>query len=535
MGDRLKDIIAYDGKKPTDDRIGDKWSMKDDGIWLSTYDRRGRRYEERVLYHPLNLLARLKNEETGEEKVILEVQKDGISSRVSVPRIILSSKSKIVDLSRIGIMITTGNAAKVVEYILDYEDHFSLPLIPSTGKFGWHGTAFCPYDKEIYYDAEDNFSGLYDALRPAGYYKRWMDHVKQLRQTDRLEIKVMLAASFASVLLHKLSVLPFIIDLYGMTEGGKSVSLKVAASIWGDPRESRYIGDFQATPSALEAKDSALNHLTLFFFFSSKTLDFGDSFENLVYNFASGKGKSRSNLSLGNAVEQTWQNITLTTGERALQSFIKQGGGLNRVLEVRMQGPLYADPRHTCDVVDHNFGHAGPDFIKILQSMDDRLLRKLYQEILAQVQTADKMQKQTMSVSAILLADYLTEKYLFRDGIRIKIPEALSMMLDKSEVSDFERAYHHLQETFILNYSKFADKEDPKDKWGFIEEDYMVIIDAQFTKLCQQGGFSKKSFLQWADKKGLLICDKGRLNKTKTVKTRSGKSCSVRCVYLKIK
>ena len=73
----------------------------------------------------------------------------------------------------------------------------------------------------------------------------------------------MLAASFASVLVPLLGGLPFIVDLWGETEGGKTVTLMVAASVWADPAENKYIGDFKTTDTALESRADMLNHLRL--------------------------------------------------------------------------------------------------------------------------------------------------------------------------------------------------------------------------------------------------------------------------------
>ena len=50
----------------------------------------------------------------------------------------------------------------------------------------------------------------------------------------------------------------------GRDRGGKTVSLMVAASVWANPDESRYIGDFKTTDVALEAKADMLNHLPMF-------------------------------------------------------------------------------------------------------------------------------------------------------------------------------------------------------------------------------------------------------------------------------
>ena len=86
-----------------------------------------------------------------------------------------------------------------------------------------------------------------------------------------MEVKFLLAASFSSVLVQVLGGLPFFVDLWGETEGGKTVSLMVAASVWANPDESRYIGDFKTTDVALEAKADMLNHLPMFLDDTSKT------------------------------------------------------------------------------------------------------------------------------------------------------------------------------------------------------------------------------------------------------------------------
>ena len=95
----------------------------------------------------------------------------------------------------------------------------------------------------------------------------------------------MLAASFASVLIEPLGGLPFFVDLWGETEGGKSVSLMLAASVWANPDESQYIGDFKTTDVALEAKADMLNHLPMMLDDTSKTsARIRDNFEGIVYD-----------------------------------------------------------------------------------------------------------------------------------------------------------------------------------------------------------------------------------------------------------
>ena len=117
----------------------------------------------------------------------------------------------------------------------------------------------------------------------------WLNHVCELRKRDRMEIKFFLAASFASVLVGLLGALPFIVDLWGETEGGKTVAMMLAASVWANPADSMYIGDFKTTDVQLEVRSDLLNNLPLMLDDSSKVnARIRDNFERVVYDLCSG-------------------------------------------------------------------------------------------------------------------------------------------------------------------------------------------------------------------------------------------------------
>ena len=76
--------------------------------------------------------------------------------------------------------------------------------------------------------------------------------------------KIILAASFASVLLEPLGCLPFFVHLWGVDSGtGKTVALMVAASVWGDPAIGNYVKTFDGTVVGLEKTAAFLNELPL--------------------------------------------------------------------------------------------------------------------------------------------------------------------------------------------------------------------------------------------------------------------------------
>ena len=76
--------------------------------------------------------------------------------------------------------------------------------------------------------------------------------------------RIILAASFASVLLEPLNCLPFFVHLWGVDSGtGKTVALMVAASVWGDPAVGSYIKTFDGTVVGQEKTAAFLNNLPL--------------------------------------------------------------------------------------------------------------------------------------------------------------------------------------------------------------------------------------------------------------------------------
>ena len=373
------------------------------------------------------------------------------------------------------------------------------------------------------------FKSVFESIRPHGKKDLWMDCVRKLRKTGKTEIKFMLAASFASVLVKKVGALPFIVDLWGETEGGKSVALMLAASVWADPDENQYIGDFKSTEVQLEVRADMLNHLPMMLDDSSKvSARIKDNFEGFVYDLCSGKGKSRSNKELGIRRENRWKNVILTNGERPLSSYVTQGGAINRILEVECKDYVFSDPQGTLDVIKKNYGHAGKQFVNILKELGEDEIRNMQQDIQREIYQDDKMQKQSIALSIILTADRIVTDYIFHDGEYISVEEAESVLVDHNELSEHERCYHYLLDKISMNNQRF-DLETKVEKWGIIEDGYAIIHAPAFKELCKSGGFSDKAFLSWADRNAVIQVSGERLTKQKKIKGRNK-----RCVFLKL-
>lgn len=246
------------------------WIADDNGVFQ--INNRTGESDNNACYHPILPIERLRNLETGEEQIKLAFKRNGKWEEIIVPKALMSSASKIVNLASRGIAVTSENAKNLVRYLADVENanESDIRVEYSTSKLGWIKDGFIPYDTDIAFDGDIRFKQIAEAVKPAGSSEAWYRHIRELRKSSRIEAKFMLAASFASVLVKPLKALSFFVDLWGETEGGKTVALMLAASVWANPDESAYIKDYKGTEVGLEAICDLLNHLPLFLDDSSK-------------------------------------------------------------------------------------------------------------------------------------------------------------------------------------------------------------------------------------------------------------------------
>lgn len=487
-------------------------------------------------YHPILPIERLKNLETGEEQIKLAYKRNGRWEEIIVPKTMVTSANKIVSLSGRGISVTSENAKYLVRYLADVEnaneEHIAVQY--STSKLGWIRGGFLPYDTEIVFDGDARFRQIYESIGQDGSRTKWFDHVSALRKAGRIEVKFMLAAAFSSVLVQPLGGLPYFVDLWGETEGGKTVSLMVAASVWADPDESAYIKDYKGTEVGLEAICDLLNNLPLILDDSSKkNRKIEDNFEGLVYDLCSGKGKTRSNKDLGLNRENHWKNCILTNGERPLSSYVTQGGAINRILEIECGERVFESPGSTAELVKRNYGHAGKEFVEVIKELGIETIREIQQEFAKRLADDEKMQKQSLSLSIVLTADKIATDYLFKDGKYISLEEAKEVLVDRNDLSDNERCYQFILDKVAMNPARFDIQNENMEKWGVIENGYAIIYATAFSTLCKDGGFSRASFLSWAHRKELLQVD-GSKGQKRLDKVKSFDGNKIRCVFLKL-
>ena len=479
--------------------------------------------------HPILPAEIITNVEDGTQKVRIAFNRSGRWNEQIIPKSIIANRSKIPELAIFGVAVTSETAKSLVKYLAEVEQ-LNLDVIPevrATAKMGWCEDGFMPYSSELAFDKDGRFDGLFDTLNESGSKNKWLEFVKEIRGTERIEPRLVLAASFASVLIKPCGLLPFWVDIWGRTGGGKSVCGMLAASVWADPEIGKYISKFDSTISAFEARAGFLNHLP---FVIDDTAEIRkrmkDDFSQLIYQLASGEGRERSNTKLGLAHKTTWNNIIICSGESPVITDGLQGGAINRVLEYEVDdGDIFEDGQAAAALLKSNYGFAGRLFVQSVLNIGLDKVAEMQQQTFKAIKNDEYEDKQLRSLSALLVADRIATDILFKDGRYLQFADIERCLTNKNTLSENERCYEYILGECAVNENKFVptgrDGDYLGEVWGKYYKDptgteRIAIITNVFRRICLNGGFSSKAFLSWAEKKGILLTD-GRGCPSKTV------------------
>ncbi len=513
---------AFTGQPIALDSAG--WLADDSGIVTCTP------YGDMVAcVHPLLPIQRLVDIDTGAEKLKLAYRRGSNWRTAIFDRRTLASASSIIALADVGIAVNSENARFLVRYLHDVENanYDTIPAQNSVGRLGWiEGKGFSPYVEDLVFDGDSNFKAFFDSAAARGEDALWLSMAKKVRQKS-LTGRLILAASFASVLVGPMGCLPFFVHLWGATEAGKTVGLMLAASVWGSPETGKFIHTFNSTAVGREKSAAFVNSLPLILD-ELQIVEDRRQFDRDIYMLCEGAGKTRGNRTGGLDSTPTWHNCILTSGEEPITGAASGGGAVNRIVEVECREKIFENPRHVADTVRQNYGFAGRKFVEWLQEEGNmELARKAYGVYLDAFSKEDTTEKQSMAISLILAADLLVSEMLFEDGRNLTVGEVLSFLKTKKEVSSQERGYEYLLEYAAMNKRRFDIRAENNELWGDCDANYFYIVRSQFGKICQEAGYNPQSLLSWMKRTGKIEVSKG-CTKAKRI---NGEV--VNCVWLK--
>lgn len=358
--------------------------------------RDGEYYEELVgvAYNPLVITATMIDIADAAANLALAWKTKGKWRHKVVPRQkILLTRDLVECLGAThGFPANANNARAIISYLADYEafNEEVIPTRPMTTQMGWqkdgalgfvagrtHIKASADQHDVHFVGLDDGEEQLAKCATERGTFDGWAAAAKIAANFPLVELSIY--ASLAPPLLTPLRASNFTVDWSHKTSAGKTTTLSLAASCWGNPDPNGHdslIASWDMTPVGFERRASAMSCMPLIVDDTKRARSFrGESvIPGIVYEVSNGQGRIRGSVK-GTAKTSYWRTVMLSTGEQRIIDFDKSGGTPARVVT------LWGNPfngtssvigrairRMKCGIAE-NYGHAGPAFVEWLMRM----------------------------------------------------------------------------------------------------------------------------------------------------------------------
>ena len=288
---------------------------------------------------PIEVIAKTRDTSSGTWGRLLQWRDDdGVLHTWSMPLSLLQGDAREYrrELASQGLNITTN--PKQRSYLDTYIQNYPIyKRALCVDKLGWHDKQYILPDRAIGSDGKQlivyqSANSINSTLDQRGELAQWRDNLcKPLAEQSRFVFSI--ACAFAGQLLELLGSDGGGFHIIGSSSMGKSLSLKVASSVWGKPES--YTKTWRSTDNALEGTASEYNDS----FLPLDEVSEGNPtiLGNIIYMLGNGTGKGRSTTTGHNRIAKTWRIIFLSTGEKTIQQEMAQAGKkTNAGVEVRV-------------------------------------------------------------------------------------------------------------------------------------------------------------------------------------------------------
>lgn len=504
--------------QPLELNCGD-WVATDEGVYR--INQTGSR--DYACHHAITLLARLEDHDSKTTQFVLGYRMPGEAAKwqdLVVDNYDLSTTAGVTKLSTWGIGVTSLTANKLVDYFntLKMLNYDQIPVRSSIKRMGYiPGMGFAPYSDKLVFGAAAEFRTLYDAICEKGQYEAWLDIAKECRE-ESIAAHIMLSASFASPLLALVGSLPFFVHLWSPDGGtGKTVCLKLAASIWANPEMGKYVQTLNATNVGMEKTAAFLGQLPYCMDELQLSRDQQGKSKIDVYQLAEGVGRTRGTKGGGVEATSHWQCCFLTTGESPITNIKRGSGAVNRVIDIgcSTDKPVLKDGRTVSQVIDANYGHAGRIFVSRLYEYGAVLdsVRVTYNEYRRRLEKANVTGKQAMAAAVILTASQLAAYWIFKDNQQLQVEDIVGYLATNESASVGTAAYEYLQ-GWIAQYAHHfvcGEHRPSGDFYGAIEGSTVKILRHVFDEAMSKAEYNPQTVLRYfRDKKILDLRDDGK-------------------------
>lgn len=331
-------------------RMPNGYAIENDGVlWRVAAD--DKKSDTAVARGPVFIQRYLDDYYTHEGRTEIAFQRDGRWVNICVERkTIVDARSMVAALSLYGAPVTSSNAARLVDWVDEYErvNTGKLQRIACVDRTGWHtidGVRTFVADEPLFADDAETVElavdkrgdrrRMFDALKPSKDFSAHLAALKAAFQSDPI-CAAMICGALAATLLEPLGVPNFAVHLPGDSSRGKTTMLKIGSSVFGDPNSEQWVGSWNTTAVAAELRASVLCDLPLCF----DEVGAGEKqvIERLIYMLINGGGRSRGQRDLSLRETKSWRTVVLSTGERGLANECAATGAQVRVVQLPVSG-----------------------------------------------------------------------------------------------------------------------------------------------------------------------------------------------------
>lgn len=216
---------------------------------------------------------------------------------------------------------------------------------------------------------------------PRGTLEQWQRLIAQPLQVNHIPMNLVIAASFASVLMPFMPQQSVVLSYHSPASGtGKSTAMQIGASIWGQPLG--YCLGSQDTANSRMRHAGLLHNLPILW--DDVRVDTSDSkqlraFIDSMFQGSAGREKKRAKANMEMATQTTWESLTILNSNFKMVDFLALVDGdatdasARRLVEFEFPAVPEARECRVFNVgeLEGHSGVAGAAFIKyILENLD---------------------------------------------------------------------------------------------------------------------------------------------------------------------
>ena len=350
--------------------------------------------------------------------------------------------------------------------------------------------------------------------------------------------------TFLSTLIQPLNILNAQIQLNSKSGGGKTALAKLAAALFGNPRE--LIRTFGATEKNRQAVAAAYNDLPNFFdemeTMNGKRAE--EQLSQMIYSYAEGKGNQAQKRDGTARQAFRFYGSRLMTAERPILKEHDLRGAYKRLVQIRC--PKLFDDSFAADlhfIAENNFGHFGKPWTEFIPARLKEIQEILggFGKIFAQnPQNIEPTQLKTVTSAFIALQYFLicigAQSAFDSKAAATDIKEIIALLPTNTQLDDTARAVEALGSYVASHEKSFTRDEKDTDTnkpveigaWGTVcsgkifDTGAVAVFPTELKRILEDElhfASADKLIAEWKEQGNILITDKGRT----THKIRIGK------------